>query len=147
MTQADKPLGDSIAAMALMPTNSPSLEAYFQEKLGNIRRALPEAARQLKEAGVKVVLVNYDGCGDSGQIESVTYLGAGGKAVDLTAEVTITEEHLTDLFYDLLETRHPGWENNDGAWGEFQWNLSSDELHHSHNERFTDYDTTEHDGV
>ncbi len=146
MTHSNEPAGDS-AAVALTPTNSPSLEAYFQEKLGNIRRALPEAARQLKEAGVEVVHVNYDGCGDSGQIESVTYLGEGGKPVDLTAEVAITEDQLTNLFYDLLETRHPGWENNDGACGEFQWNLTSDALHHSHNERFTDYDTTEHEGV
>ncbi len=52
-----------------------------------------------------------------------------------------------DLFYDLTQARHPGWENNDGAFGEFEWNLSADTLHHSHSDRFTDYDTTEHDGV
>ena len=97
MTHSDKPLGDSTAAMALMTTNSPSLEAYFQKKLANIRRALPEAARQLKEADVEVVHVHYDGCGDSGQIESVTCLGAGGKPVDLTAEAAIMEDQLTNL--------------------------------------------------
>jgi hypothetical protein len=108
---------------------------------------LPEAARQLKEAGVQVVHINYDGCGDSGQIESVTYLDAEGKPLDPAGRVTITEDQLMDLFYDLTQARHPGWENNDGAFGEFEWNLTADTLHHSHSDRFTDYDTTEHDGV
>jgi hypothetical protein len=52
-----------------------------------------------------------------------------------------------DLFYDLTQARHPGWENNDGAFGEFEWNLTGDTLTHTHNDRFTDYDTTEHEGV
>jgi hypothetical protein len=52
-----------------------------------------------------------------------------------------------DFFYDLLETRHAGWENNDGACGEFEWDLVADTLLHTHNDRFTDYDTTEHEGL
>ena len=52
-----------------------------------------------------------------------------------------------DLFYDLIQVRHPGWENNDGAYGDFEWDLTTDTLHHTHNDRFTDYDTTEHEGL
>jgi hypothetical protein len=112
-----------------------------------VRRRLPDAARQLKEAGVAVVQLAYDGCGDSGQLESVTYVDAQGKPVNPTGQVAITEDQLMDLFYDLLETRHPGWENNDGAFGEFLWDLAADSLHHSHSSRFTDYDTEEQEGV
>jgi hypothetical protein len=147
MTQSNQPSDGSAAAGVTTPTNSFSLDQYYREKLDNFRRELPEAARQLKEAGVEVVHINYDGCGDSGQIEDITYLDAAGKALDPASKVTIAEDRLMDLFYDLTQARHPGWENNDGAFGEFEWNLTADTLHHSHSDRFTDYDTTEHDGV
>jgi len=52
-----------------------------------------------------------------------------------------------ELFYDLTQARHPGWENNDGACGEFEWDLAAETLEHTHNDRFTDYHTTEHEGV
>jgi hypothetical protein len=147
MTQSDQPSGDSTAAGVTTQTNSFSLDQYYPEKLDNFRRELPEAARQLKEAGVEVVHINYDGCGDSGQIEDITYLDAVSKPLDPAGRVTITKDQLMDLFYDLTQARHPGWENNDGAFGEFEWNLAADTLHQSHSDRFTDYDTTEHDGL
>lgn len=147
MTHSDQPSGDSAAADVVTPISSFSLDQYYREKLDNFRRELPEAARQLKGAGVQVVHINYDGCGDSGQIEGVTYLDAEGKPLDPAGRVTITEDQLMDLFYDLTQARHPGWENSDGAFGEFEWDLTADTLHHSHSDRFTDYDTTEHDGV
>ena len=36
-------------------------------KVRYARRGLPEAARQLKEAGVELVHIRYDGCSDSGR--------------------------------------------------------------------------------
>jgi hypothetical protein len=112
-----------------------------------VRRQLPEARRQLKDAGVEQVHINYDGCGDSGCIERIAYTDGQGSAVDLAGKLAITEEQLMDLFYDLTQARHPGWENNDGAFGEFEWNLADDALMHTHNARFTEYDTTEHEGL
>jgi hypothetical protein len=147
MTQSNEPSGDTAPAGGVNPTTSSSLHGYFEERLDNVRRTLPEAARQLKAAGVATVQINYDGCGDSGQIESVTYTGAQGQPVNPAAQVTITEDQLMDLFYDLTQVRHPGWENNDGAFGEFEWDLAADTLDHSHSDRFTDYHTTEHEGL
>jgi hypothetical protein len=147
MTHSDKPLSDTSPADATTPTNSFSVAQYYREELENARRGLPEAARQLKEAGVAIVHIEYDGVGDSGQIESVTYVGAQGQPVNPAGQVTITEDQLMDLFYDLLEAGHPGWENNDGAFGEFEWDLTADTLHQSHSDRFTDYETTEHEEV
>ena len=37
--------------------------------------------------------------------------------------------------------------NNDGACGELEWILETDALTHTHNDRFTDYHTTEHEGL
>jgi Family of unknown function (DUF6878) len=147
MTHSDKPSGDATPPDAGTPTTSPSLAQYYRERLDNARRGLPEAARRLKAAGVELVHIRYDGCGDSGQIEEVTYTDAQGKSVNPADQMTLTEDQLMELFYDLTQARHPGWENDDGAFGEFEWNLTADTLHHSHNDRFTEYYTTEYDGL
>ena len=147
MTQSNQPTDDPAANTIAGPTSSSSLAQYERERLENVRRHLPQARRQLKDAGVEHVHIDYDGCGDSGCIESITYTDGQGSAVDLTGKLAISEEQLMDLFYDLTQARHPGWENNDGAYGEFDWNLTEDALKHTHNDRFTDYDTTEHEGL
>jgi hypothetical protein len=131
----------------VISTSSDSLAQYERERLENVRRHLPEAGRQLQAAGIDRVEILYDGCGDSGCIESITYTDGQGSAVDVAGKLAMTEEQLMDLFYDLTQARHPGWENNDGAYGEFHWNLKDDALKHIHNDRFTDYDTTEHEGL
>lgn len=147
MTQSNPPPDDEPAKIRALPTFSFSLAQYERERLENVGRHLPEARRQLKDAGVERVHVDCDGRGDSGCIESIRYTDGQGSAVDLAGKLAITEEQLLDLFYDLTQARHPGWENNDGASGEFDWNLGDDALNHIHNVRFTDYDTTEHEGL
>lgn len=147
MTSSDKPADDTGGASAAAPTFSFSLEQYCREKLENIQRELPEAARQLKAAGVAHVVITYDGCGDEGQIQDIAYRDAEGQPIDPSGKVSITEDALLDLFYDLTQARHPGWENNEGAYGAFEWDLAADTLRHRHNDRFTDYHTTEHEGL
>ena len=147
MTQSDKQSADAGPEAPLNETSSFSLERYHKERLSNVRKNLPVAAEQLKAAGVARVDIYYDGCGDSGQIEDVRYFDAQRKWIKSPPPLTITEGALRELFYDLLETRHAGWENNDGAFGEFEWDLIADTLHHSHSERYTECETTEHEGI
>ena len=147
MTQSDNSSNDTAAVAGSNPTSSFSLAQYYREKLANVRQQLPEVARQLKDAGTVRVQIHYDGCGDWGQIESIAYLDDEGKRLDLANKVSFTQAELMELFYDLTQARHPGWENNDGACGEFEWDLAADTLGHTHNDRFTDYHTTEHEGV
>jgi hypothetical protein len=146
MTQSNLP-SNAPPTLSLISTSSDSLAQYERERLENVRRHLPEARRQLQAAGIDSVQILYDGCGDSGCIENVAYMDGQGSAVDVAGKLAMTEEQLMDLFYDLTQARHPGWENNDGAYGEFDWNLKDDALKHTHNDRFTDYDTTEHEGL
>jgi hypothetical protein len=147
MTQSNR-VSEGPPTLGVISTSSDSLAQYERERLENVRRHLPEARRQLQAAGIDHVQILYDGCGDSGCIESITYMDGQGSAVDLAGKLAMTEEQLMDLFYDLTQARHPGWENNDGAYGEFDWDLTKvDALKHSHNDRFTDYDTTEHEGI
>lgn len=147
MNQLEKPSEETTLVVAPAPTASFSLAQYYREKLENVRQNLPEAARQLKVTGVARVQIQYDGCDDSGQIESVMYIDREGKLIDPAGQGTFTEEQLKDLFYDLIQARHAGWENNDGAFGEFEWDLAADTLNHTHHDRFTEYDTTEHEGL
>ena len=89
----------------------------------------------LTAAGITHVTVTFDGAGDSGQIESIG-AWSGETAVDFPAteiayaavtwddpEVEMRQLSLEDvveqLAYDFLSDTHGGWENNDGAWGEF----------------------------
>ena len=146
MTQSNR-VSEGPPPLSVICTSSDSLAQYERERLDNVRRHLPEARRQLQAAGIDRVHILYDGCGDSGCIESITYTDGQGSTVDPAGTLAMTEEQLMDLFYDLTQARHPGWENNDGAYGEFDWNLSDDALKHTHNDRFTDYDTTEHEGL
>ncbi len=147
MNHSETPIDESVQVQALNPTASPSLEEYYHQRLEHVRQHLPEAARQLKGIGVVRVEIYYDGCGDSGQIESIHYFDVNYTAVDPAGRVTITHDALMDLFYDLIEVRHAGWENNDGAFGNFDWNLITDTLKHEHSERYTECDTTEHEGI
>jgi hypothetical protein len=99
----------------------------------------------LRERGVAVVRAHYEGSGDSGQFEEFEIVDAGGRAGDekLSAE---EEARLKGHFYDLLECRHGGWENNEGGYGDFQWTVTSDELTHDHNDYFQDVENTYHEG-
>lgn len=106
----------------------------------------------LTAAGISHVTVTFDGEGDSGQIESVA-AWSGETAVDFPAveipyaaitwdspEVEMRRLSLEDvveqLAYDFLSDTHCGWENNDGAYGEFCFDASARCIHLEFNERF-----------
>ena len=94
----------------------------------------------LAAAGVTLIVVTFDGYGDSGQIENIE-AKAGDAAVAMSAgEVEIAEAiwdrpepsrstvsiaaAIERLAYDLLERTHCGWENNDGAYGDFTFDVA-----------------------
>jgi hypothetical protein len=107
----------------------------------------------LMAAGITHVTVTFDGAGDSGQIESIG-AWSGETAVDFPLseiryaaltwddpEVEMRSLSLADvveqLAYDFLSDAHGGWENNDGAYGEFCLDASARCIHLEFNERFT----------
>ena len=138
---------DGIVDESPLPvSSSPALVAYQEAASASIRERLPEVTRVLLGVGVSKVWVAYDGSGDSGQIEGILCDNAQGKRFEPHFDGTL-EDDLTGFFYDLIEARHGGWENDDGACGEFVWDVVADTLHHVHHCRFTEYDTTEHDGL
>ena len=115
--------------------------------------------KALGEQGIAKVLVRFDGAGDSGQIEEVTALdddsierpipdaavkvelqkiAFGDDAPQVVAE-TLTEA-IDSLAYALLQSSHCGWENNEGAYGDFTFDVAAGLITLEYHER---YETSE----
>jgi hypothetical protein len=162
MTQAEPTLP------APMPTSTIDFATVFAAQA---ERAAREAELRpankdrlfdaLTAAGISHVTVTFDGEGDSGQIESIA-AWSGETAVDFPAteiayaaltwdkpEVELRQLSLADvveqLAYDFLGDTHGGWENDDGACGEFCFDASARSIHLEFNERFTSSELTTHD--
>ncbi|OWJ77411.1 hypothetical protein CDV52_11755 [Haematobacter missouriensis] len=137
-----------------------SVARFFTERDERNRRA--EAVRPdnktalfdaLAAAGITLVTVTFDGSGDSGQIEDIT-AQSDDRTVDLPqGEITIAtvawgtdkvtaismgvEAAIEQLAYDFLSETHGGWENNDGAYGEFSFDVAARTITLDYNERYT----------
>jgi len=121
----------------------------------------------MRDQQIKKVVVSYSGYGDSGCIDSI-HAGRDdeAEAVNLSAiavvvvatsslfvdgswrenkcEKTMTfHEALEEFAYDWLEANHGGWENNDGADGEFIFDLEEGRVFITHNSHYTETDTEE----
>jgi hypothetical protein len=117
-----------------------SISQYEQEAARRITRLGPVLRERLLKAGVARVFAEYDGCGDSGCIEDISCRSVTGE----TLEEGVSEElrqQLETYLYDLLEVRHGGWENNDGAFGVFSWDVVGDQLSQAHSTRYTETST------
>jgi hypothetical protein len=114
----------------------------------------------LTAAGITTVLVNFDGYGDSGQIEAID-VRAGDEeralpAVDIEiasthwGSATIDrrtrplEEAVEILVYDVLSQTHGGWENDDGACGDFTFDVAERTITLDYNERHMESDYSQH---
>lgn len=112
--------------------------------------------------GVKSFTVSFEGSGDSGQIEDV---GLEGKIRKLPVEgakvsegtrwlngqnsavfrnATDLEDLITSVCYEVLESACGGWENNDGAYGEFYFDVKKRKVQLDFNERIMESNYTEY---
>jgi len=124
----------------------------------------------LADLGIEMVHVEYDGSGDSGQIESVSTFSDNVPSdvkldekiafaevrvatyrmteAGLVAETTVTEKEfalrdaIEEFCYAVLEEDFGGWEIDDGACGEFTFDVSSQTVTCVHNARYTAYETS-----
>jgi len=108
----------------------------------------------LAAAGIKTVTVNFDGGGDSGQLEEVIAYSSDGPAqidaisikfqttrwgdsVPVIRDVPLAEA-IEVLCFDYLSQEHGGWGNNDGAYGEFTFHAGDRQIDLDFNARYTD---------
>ena len=107
----------------------------------------------MRAAGLTEIIVTFDGGGDSGQIEDIdarcgdTVVPMPDTAITLAqvswgiSEISTSSMSLSEavetLAYDLLSDSHGGWENCDGAFGEFHFDAAAGTILLDYNERFT----------
>lgn len=115
----------------------------------------------LGQAGVTTVFVEFDGYGDSGQIEDISAHAGPDIAVDLPAcnveiarveyrsleivrETFTVKEAIERLTYDFLEETHSGWEDSQGAYGDFLFDVAKRTIMLNYNERIEASEYTQH---
>lgn len=149
----DKPDPEAIDINAIVARH------FAEQAEHNLRAEAPRRANKaalfdtLAAAGITQVIVTFDGSGDSGQVEEID-ARAGDEVTDLPeAKITINspvwgsdeikrstmcvEAAIEQLAYDFLSETHGGWENNDGAYGEFIFDVATRSISLDYNERFT----------
>ncbi len=96
---------------------------------------------ELRALGITLIEIQYEGYGDSGNVEDVTPTPATIKlAEDLVQRV---ESFGWDFAYAL----NPGFENNEGGYGSLEWNLETDKINVCHSNRYVESDTTCHEDL
>ena len=120
----------------------------------------------LEKAGIALVTVTFDGEGDSGQIEEVKAFSHAdtdaepqplpNKPVKYCEQIfrdhksskSIKEKPLSEaieeLCYALLAEKHGGWENNEGAFGEFTIEVEERRVRLEFDARFIDSVHSDH---
>jgi hypothetical protein len=136
-------------------SDTADIEAAYQ----NHQKAVAEANVMNKRAvfdalvaaGIATVNVEFDGEGDSGQIQGIAaddspevpniaieLQKAPWGSGKLDSSQSTLREAIETLCYDYLEQHQGGWENNDGAFGEFIFNVAERRIELEFNARFSD---------
>ena len=135
------------------------LRAELAREVTPLNKAALFAA--LQAAGVQRVTVHFDGAGDSGQIESIDATAPDESATELSdgaieirtplwegsgvqSETMLVRDAIEKLAYDFLEEVHDGWENEDGAYGEFVFDVAECAVRLEYNERVMTTSYSEH---
>ena len=135
--------------------------ADHQARIETLRAANKQALFDaLAAAGITQAVVTFDGYGDSGQVEDIT--ARAGDADTPLPEVEVAfacpawgcvhvetrrmtlAAALEHLVYDCLAEAHPGWENSDGAFGSFTFDVAARTITLDHNDRYVAVESTSH---
>ena len=105
-----------------------------------------EAVLFLKDRGITTVKVHYEGSGDSGSIDSISYYKGEDehniKDLDISDEM---HEKLINLCYPMLDNIED-WYNNDGGHGTLSIDIKTGEYEIDVNIEYRSYSTHNHEG-
>lgn len=120
------PSSDFLAAIARMRA----------EQATDLASTRADLLRALRSVGVTEVVAEYDGCGDSGNIDA-TALGPAG-----IEPAGATGSRIADFAWAFVHHRHPGFENNEGGYGELRWDIAADTIAIDHGDRIIEVSHT-----
>ncbi|KIC39831.1 hypothetical protein RA27_17425 [Ruegeria sp. ANG-R] len=107
-----------------------TMEKWRVERETELRATRGELIAQLRGLGITEVIAEYEGYGDSGNIEDVTVRPVGVKLTDdQFAEVG-------DFAWSFAYHQHPGFENNEGGYGTLTWDVAADSITLDHADRY-----------
>ena len=109
----------------------------------------------LARAGITKVVVNFDGYGDNGQVERIDVHASEAAAKLPEDQIEFVEpvfgdpekvERSTHTVSDAIETfvfafleqTHDGWEDNDGAYGDFTFDVGNRTITLDYNQRYSE---------
>jgi hypothetical protein len=102
------------------------------ERETTLKASRAELLAQLRALGISEVTAEYEGYGDSGNVEDVTVQ---------PAEVRLPEALATeigDFAWSLAYHHHPGFENNEGGYGTLTWDIAADSITLDHADRYVE---------
>ena len=139
---------DAVAVWQQLIAHDDARSRLAEEALPDNKAALFDA---LAAAGITSVVVAFDGAGDSGQIESIDPRTGAAAAALPVCDIEIAtpawdgsalhrrtlplDEAIEQLAYAFLEEAHGGWEDNEGAFGEFTFDVADRTIRLDYNER------------
>ena len=114
----------------------------------------------LAAAAITIVIVTFDGYGDSGQIEHLE-VKAGDEIVipphgtiefarpvwgsaEVERQTLSSHDVIEALAYSFLSETHGGWENSDGAYGNFTFDVAEKSITLDYKERHMESDYSQH---
>ena len=114
----------------------------------------------LAAARIDTVEVTFNGYADEGQIDSAVADGEGGDTnlesihVEIsrvewgsqivTRQTLSVKDAIEKLVHDLLEQTYSGWENNQGTYGDFLFDVAERTITLNFNERIETSELTQH---
>lgn len=115
------------------PTGEPDVYEAYQHQLAIEHEQACEALKsyfdRLQSLNINTLIISYDGCNDSGAVESITAFDTDNREVQLPKDL---DDELTELAEMLLPS---GWEINEGAYGQLTLDVPERELLREHNWR------------
>lgn len=152
MTATNDTIGPQAAERLALKTQSDATEDFA----GGLRPAnKTRIFDALSVAGITLVLVSFDGYGDSGQIENITVCAGendaslpdvdvefavdGSRIGETVRRMMSVRDAIEQIAYDLLWHTQLGWENDDGACGEFTFDVADRTITLDFSQRYTSY--------
>ena len=149
---------DAVAVWQQLIAHDDARNRLAEEALPGNKAALFDA---LASAGITSVIVIFDGAGDSGQIESIDARIGDAFAILPICDIEIATpawdgselqrrmlplgEAIEQLAYAFLEETHDGWEINEGAFGEFTFDVTEHTIQLDYNERIESSEYSGHE--
>lgn len=118
-----------------------TMEKWAAERDAENAETRAKLLEQLRALGVTEVAAEYEGYGDSGNVEDITLQPSA------TVLPTDLSSQLDEFAWAFAYQQHPGFENNDGGYGTLTWDLTKDSIDLDHADRYVESTHSYHEGL